>query len=253
MKRCYQSRNLQKMPEFEFTLCYGEHSSSRLGRSGIDIWMRAPRMSEKPMELDKAEFERIARDLADDTYTVIGKCISTWAKSEGVLIYIAAMLLDTSRDKAGLVFYSINNFHTWLSIIDELFAMDPQYSPLRPDWIEISNRLKKLNDTRVRLAHHTLGPGMDFEQFVASGGTDPSAIFPTLKPNKSDSRTKSKKHIPLGMEGLTKFAHEMDATIDKIIPLIERMAPIFGEPKQRLIDTIKQFSGKAGEAQRGKS
>jgi hypothetical protein len=210
-------------------------------------------MSEEPTELDKAEFDRITRNLADDTYAVIGKCISTWAKSEGVLVYIAAMLLDTPREKAGLVFYSINNFHTWLSIIDELFALDPQYSPLRPDWIEISKRLTKLNDTRVRLAHHTLGPGIDFEQFVASGGGDPSAIFPTLKPGKLDSRTKSKKHTPLGMEGLTTFATEMEATIDKFLPLIDRMEPIYRGPKQRLADQIKQLRQKAEEAQRGKS
>src|SRR4051794_25143613 len=116
-------------------------------------------MSEEPTEEDRAEFDRLAREMMNDTDKLIGKGITAWSKGEGLLVDIAAMLLKTEREKAGLVLYSINNFHTWLSIIEELFALDLRYTPLRPDWIKISKRLKKCNDVRVSLAHHALGPG----------------------------------------------------------------------------------------------
>ena len=89
------------------------------------------------------------------------------------------MLLDTPSEKAGLVLYSINNVHTWLSIIEELFAIDTKFTALRPEWIAIATRLRKLNDTRVSLAHHALGPGKGFEQFVETSNDDLSGIFPT--------------------------------------------------------------------------
>ena len=81
-------------------------------------------MSEEPTEFDRAEFDSIARELTEDTYAIIGKSITAWSTTESILVTIATMLLDTRPEKAGLVLYSINNFHTWLSIIEELFAID---------------------------------------------------------------------------------------------------------------------------------
>jgi len=138
-------------------------------------------MSEEP-EFDKAEFDKFAKELTEDTYRTIGKCITGWAKTESFLVSIAAMLLGTDLEKAGLVLYSINNFHTWLSIIEELFDLDPQFSPLRSDWIKISNRLKKHNDLRVSLA---LAPGKGYEHFVKTPDDDFSGIIPTLKPHRT--------------------------------------------------------------------
>jgi hypothetical protein len=193
---------------------------------------------EQTEEEARAEFETLKKQTENDFYRIIGKGISAWAKTEARLVYIAAMLLDTSLEKAGLVFYSMPNFHSWLSIIEELFAIDPKYSPLRPDWIEIANRLKKLNDTRVALAHHALRPGEGFAHFAESDDDDFSGLLPTLKPDQFDVRTKSRKHVPIGLEELQTFIHELGTTLDKICELTDRMEPIFIEPKKRLAEQI---------------
>jgi hypothetical protein len=199
-----------------------------------------PSMNEEQTEEEvRAEFEALKKQTENDFYRIIGKSISAWAKTEGQLVFIAAMLLDTSLEKAGLVFYSIPNFHSWLSIIEELFAIDPKYSPLRPDWIEIAKRLKKLNDTRVALAHHALRPGKGFAHFAESDDEDFSGVIPTLKPDKFDLRTKSRKHAPIGLEELQTFIHELGTTHDKIRELMDRMEPIFIEPRKGLAETIR--------------
>ena len=56
-------------------------------------------------------------------YTRVGQAISFWASMETRLVTIAALLLGTSEQKAGLLMYSIMNFNVWLIIIDELFSM----------------------------------------------------------------------------------------------------------------------------------
>jgi hypothetical protein len=212
-------------------------------------------MSEEPTEFDKAEFDSIARELTEDTYASIGKSITAWSTTESILVTIAAMLLDTQSEKAGLVLYSINNFHTWLSIIEELFAIDPQFTLLRPEWIAISSRLRKLNDTRVSLAHHALGPGKGFEHFAETDNDDLSGIFPTLRPASSDTRTKSKKHKPIGLEQLSEFIHDLATTQKLMTTLINRMLPIHLKEKQELLAKIQQIRQQAREiiAQRGKS
>src|SRR6202051_401240 len=102
----------------------------------------------------KVDIGRTAAEMTAKTYEAIGRWITDWSRLEGALVHTASWLLASGRKKVGLILYSINNFHTWLSIIDELFAMDPCFSPLRSDWIKIAERLRKLNDVRVRLAHH---------------------------------------------------------------------------------------------------
>jgi hypothetical protein len=161
-------------------------------------------MSEEPTEFDRAEFDKIRRELTQDTFRAIGQCITGWAKTESFLVTITAMLLGSGLEKTGLILYSINNFHTWLSIIEELFALDPQFSPLRPDWIAISNRLKKHNDIRVSLAHHALDPGKGFEHFVETDNDDLSGIIPTLKPHRTDMRSR-KSTGPSGLKRWESF------------------------------------------------
>jgi hypothetical protein len=210
-------------------------------------------MSEEPTEFEKAEFDSIARELREDTYTPLEGASPLGQRARA--FFIAAMLLDTQPEKAGLVFYSINNFHTWLSIIEELFALDPKFTPLRPEWIAISNRLRKLNDTRVSLAHHALGPGKGFKQFVETDNDDLFGVFPTLRPHSSDTRTKSKKHAPIGLEQLSEFIHELATTQKMLAALIDRMRPIHLQEKQELLAKIKRLRQQAQEvaAQRGKS
>ena len=70
-----------------------------------------------------------------------------------------------------------------------------------------------------------------------------------------DTRTKSKKHIPIGLEQLSDFIHELATTQGMMAPLIDRMLPIYLKEKQALLAKIKQLRQQAREiaAQRSKS
>jgi hypothetical protein len=195
-------------------------------------------MDEQPTEEEIKEFEAIKKQFERDFYYAIGRSITSWSLTEGRLVYIAAMLLDATPEKAGLVLYSITNFYTWLSIIDELFAIDPKYRPLRPDWIAIAERLKKLNEVRVRLAHHAVERGKGIEVLVSDG--DEMEIFPSLKPNKHDRRNKAQKLTRLQFEELGDFAKDLRLVFDAISELTDRMEPIFNAEGKALADDIKQ-------------
>jgi hypothetical protein len=119
-------------------------------------------------------------------FTNVGLALSRWAGMEDLLVAIASLLLRTHEaTKVGITLYSIINHHTWLSIIVELFSQEPRYITLRPRWNKLSDRIIKLNDTRVRLAHHTAYYG-DKATTIA-GET-------SLRPGQFDIRPKSQKH-----------------------------------------------------------
>jgi hypothetical protein len=133
----------------------------------------------REFEESKFELEQTIGRITKDTYRAIGSAITIWSQMEGSLVHIASWLLDARSHKVGLVFYSINNFHTWLSIIDELFEIDPAFTPLKSDWTQIANKLRGLNDIRVRLAHHALEQGRDAVE-VADNELDFLEAFPAL-------------------------------------------------------------------------
>jgi DNA repair exonuclease SbcCD ATPase subunit len=195
------------------------------------------------------EIEELQGQLTEAHFAGIGKGITAWSRTEGNLVVIAAMLLDTEFEKAGLIFYSIPNFYTWLSIIDELFALDPRYQALRPDWREIAEKLKKLNDTRVRLAHHAVYSGRGIREAVS--GEDMDALLPSLKPNPFDTRMKSKKHGPLQIEQLVEFLEELTPVAEKLTELMKQMSPIYLGPKKRLLEKVRNLQQQVSDL-RGK-
>lgn len=134
--------------------------------------------------MEKAELER--RKLL---YITVGQSISNWARVEGRLVLVLAALLKCKEEKAGVILYSILSFPAWLSIIDELFLLEPQFSQQKKKWGKISEKLRNLNSTRIRLAHHTVpfkGTAKTFKG--QSEGEDGS---PILRAAREDSRSKS--------------------------------------------------------------
>jgi hypothetical protein len=104
-------------------------------------------MLEEPMTEERTDESEITDDLIKKFegtkqlaqkhfYFLIGLSITAWSSMEGFLVHVAAMLLDTDAKKAGLVLYS-TGFHSWLSIISDLFNLDPSYHPVRSDWNKI--------------------------------------------------------------------------------------------------------------------
>src|SRR5262245_23413036 len=84
-------------------------------------------------------------DQAKKFYMGVGQGISHWARMEGRLVQIVAKLTRTSEDKAGLIMYSINNFYTWIDIIDQLFVIDGTYKRSLEAWRKLIEPLKKEN------------------------------------------------------------------------------------------------------------
>jgi hypothetical protein len=129
---------------------------------------------------------------------LVGQALSQWVRMETILLAIASTLLETSLPKTGLVFYSIQNFHVWLNVIDELFQLEKRYEPHHSDWKKICEQLRQLNDMRVRLAHHTSWqPAQDEISRLATR--------PKLRPPQWDLRAKSKKFAPLSADEILEF------------------------------------------------
>lgn len=193
----------------------------------------------KELEEFKAAMDRTTAKITEKTYAAIGKSITDWSQMEGSLVHIASWLLDSRSKKVGLVLYSINNFHTWLSIIDELFAIDPNFSPLRSDWIKIAERLRKLNDVRVRLAHHALEQGKNPLE-ILENDSDPAEAFPSLRPNKADARMKWKKKA-ISLDEIATFREQLIEVIENMTALMIRMEPVYMGPKRKLVAKIKEL------------
>ncbi len=211
----------------------------------------------KELEEFKADIGRTAAEMTATMYQAIGRSITDWSQMEGFLVHIASWLLDSETNKVGLVLYSINNVHTWLSIIDELFAMDANFSPLRSDWIKIAERLRKLNDVRVRLAHHALEPGRTLEALeditieninleTFADDFHPANVFPSLQPHKNDTRMKWKKKA-ITLDEIATFQVQLAEALGTLTALMMRMKPIYLGPKQKLVAKIKELQKKAAQ------
>jgi hypothetical protein len=146
-------------------------------------------------------------------YAAVGQAISAWSGMESHLVSIAALLLKTHPEKAGLVLYSNQNFHVWLNILDDLFEIEPMFVDLKDSWTKISSDLRSMNDIRVRLAHH-------------STHHDSLAAFeqmPRLARPRLDVRTKSRKHQPLTADEIIDFTDKIAATLERSIHLVDIM------------------------------
>lgn len=164
--------------------------------------------------------EDIRETTEEAVYNSVGRALSVWANMEESIVRIASFLLETPRDRAGIVMYSILNFNAWLSIIGELISLDSRYSPLKPKWNKISERLRRLKDTRDRLAHHTI------HHKHKEGLIERAAA---LRPSDLDSRQKSKKYQPLTHYQITEFVHLVANIVIDLADLVDSMTEAYVE------------------------
>lgn len=155
-----------------------------------------------------------------NTYELIGRGISAWAVMELRLVQITAGLLGTNERKAGLVLYSINNFYSWLSIIDGLFdEAEAHASKLR--WYGLTSTLKRLNDIRVRLAHQAV-----YVDIYESVEGDTIAVPGGLKPSPFDSRPKQKKLDDLSDEEIAIFLKDVAEVENKLAMIASELTTL---------------------------
>jgi len=158
-----------------------------------------------------------------DLYSSVGQAISMWASMESEVIEIAAILLGTTEQKTGLVFYSIMNFFSWLTIIDQLFTIDFKYSGHKPGWGKCAETLKALNDTRVRLAHHT----------VWDKPLDDSKPA-TIGPGRYDTRSKWREQGHLNEDEIIIFTAAVLDVSDKLKALLRDLHATMNSPQPSL-------------------
>ncbi|MDQ1405357.1 MAG: hypothetical protein QOG55_986 [Acidobacteriaceae bacterium] len=149
-------------------------------------------------------------------YASVGQGISAWVVLEMTLVFLFSRLLSITPRQAGLVLYSIMNFYTWLTLITDLFASEPKFAHLRGAWNKKFERLRALNDTRTRLAHHTT--------FESEG-------LVSLKPSRLDIRPKSLAYEPLQDADIVKFTSDvsdLQTELMAIIEAVESLTPSVG-------------------------
>jgi hypothetical protein len=164
---------------------------------------------------DQETIAKWKKDNKQFLFMLVGEALSLWAQMEDSLVIIAGMLLRTKFTKVGAIFYSIINFNTWLGLIDELFALEPSYDAVKPKWNKVAERLKKLNDTRVRLAHHTIHavPSSELEDT-------------SLRPGRLDARRKSQKYQPMNADQILSFIHSVTAVLEDLTIIVKTMTAI---------------------------
>lgn len=148
-----------------------------------------------------------ARIENEPLYILVGEAITHWSDLEGRLVRIGAKLLGIPADKAGVVFYSIANFYTWIAIIDDLFDFDGSYLKSAARWHKIKSRIKSENDIRVRIAHQ--GTPVD------SPGE--------LRRHHLDARSKSRAGKPLTAAEIQSFIVRVDRLYADLIDLLRMM------------------------------
>ncbi len=158
-------------------------------------------------------------------FSSVGQGISLWTKMELALVGIFSELIGVRYEKGGLILYSIMNFNTWLVLITEFYALDPRYSELSKRWNKKFERLRVLNDTRTRLAHHTVWQGED--------------DLPKLIPSLFDIRPKSKAHLPLSEQDILDFNQSVIDIFRELVALLKETVPIARSASQRKFEKPK--------------
>lgn len=146
----------------------------------------------------------------DIFYTAAGQALTVWAGMEEELVVLVALLMPAMTEKAGLIMYSIINFNVWLTIIDELFNLEPKYSEFRSRWNKIGERLRKEKDNRDRLAHHPISQELKGKAFS--------------RPPRLDTRQKSKSFVPLTVRQATEFGTRVASIAEDLLKLTYDMA-----------------------------
>jgi hypothetical protein len=142
-------------------------------------------------------------------YTAVGQGISNWTRMEGRIVHLGAELLDSDIQKTGVVFYSITNFNVWLGIIAELLSLNNRLRLAKKEWNGISNRLRELNDTRVRLAHHTIWSPLSSDQVFS-------------RPAPEDHRSKSRGYSNLTALEILNFTKATNQMVPQLLELQRR-------------------------------
>lgn len=181
--------------------------------------MSSSHLPDKDEIADKIQYVRPVVK-GSQIFTAIGFAISDWSSIEDRLVILVSLLLRTTHVKAGIIMYSITSFHTWITLIDELFDHDDLSKPKKREWIKFQSRLREAKDTRDRIAHNPVTA-------EASPEVEGERVW-LLRPTILDYRSKTLKQRPLDhnsvntySQGLTALRKEIDSFVREMAVLIQ--------------------------------
>jgi hypothetical protein len=176
----------------------------------------------RALEATQSDVDKLTARLSasdqDLFHRVAGHALTAWAKMEENLVMLVAVLLLVRSSKAGLILYSIMNFNTWLTIIDELFILEPRYIQFKPRWDKICASLRRNKDYRDRLAHHPI----DRES------NDDIKGKATSRPSRFDVRRKPQSFRPLTVDQVIQFSERIITITDELQDLLDEMIEYVG-------------------------
>jgi hypothetical protein len=155
-------------------------------------------------------------------FATVGAALTAWAKMEEVLVIIVSHLLRTQPKKAGVMMYSIHNFASWLSIMNDLFEMDEDLRLFKNRFNKIGERIRRIKDTRDQLAHYSvrMTPKND----------------PVIRSSRLDARSKSIKQPPLNSQIVVDFTEaalkiaedlsDLEETMDAALEASRKKSPV---------------------------
>jgi hypothetical protein len=201
--------------------------------SGIRLWLGRLKRAQFIHTLSKqtpeqlSEYNNAIRGIFDAIegnnvallHYATGRAITTWALMEERLVMVASLLLKTTPQKTGLIFYSIINFQVWITIITELFELDQEFAPFQRRWNKLFERLRAEKDNRDRLAHHYV---------MSSAVSDNPLGVPIKKASRIDMRIKSQKAAPMTVEQVRAFQTRIEAITDDLLTFWKDMAAELG-------------------------
>lgn len=157
-------------------------------------------------------------------YQVTGMALTRWAFVEQELVILFSILLQAKPTKAGLILYSTINFNNWLTMIDELFLMEKQFSSFLPRWREIAKKIRSHKDNRDRLAHHPAVPVEEADM------DNPNVVS---KPPRLDVRLKQKQFKPLSSSEVFDLSQALRSIRGDLEKLTDEMLEHASQEKYR--------------------
>jgi hypothetical protein len=194
--------------------------------SGISIWVEKLKLvgiifnlsRRTPEQLSLLAADMMLKDLEGNKWALLnyatGRAITGWALMEESLVLLASLLLRTTIEKTGLIFFSIINFQVWITTITELFEIDEDFKLFQRRWNKLSERLRAEKDNRDRLAHH----------YIMSKNVSGNPLGVPIKiASRIDMRSKSRKSSPMTLDQVLEFRTRIDAIADDLHNLIRDM------------------------------
>jgi hypothetical protein len=178
----------------------------------------------------------VTNNSADEFFTWVGKCITSWAQVEEHLFEICVTTLGAERHRVAIIYYRTPTLDARISLTDELArTVLPRRDPPdgghgHPDtimWGDVRRPIVGLLPVRNRLAHHPvthkeLGPALSLQ-----GWAMPiiSSWYESYVSEAEQLRGKHENIRPLTAPDLSRHRAEVEALIQHLNLFRARVLP----------------------------